>query len=86
MKIPEIDKDIIIICPICNIPILIEKINCSIFRHAIYKTSGQQIDPHMSKENCLKLINENKIYGCGYPFRIVLDNKNNYIAEICDYI
>ena len=39
-------------CPYCNCLIEICEINCGIFRHAIYKHNGQQIDPHSQKEIC----------------------------------
>ena len=83
---PEIDKEITVECPHCNSPVIIEKLNCAIFRHGIYIASGQQIHPHMAKEDCMKLIEENKIYGCGLPFRIVLHKENMYQAIKCDFI
>ncbi len=41
----------------------------------------EQINPHMSKNECLILLEKNLIFGCAGPFKLV-DNK----AEICDYI
>jgi len=81
------NKEIFVNCPHCNNPILIlqKDINCAIFRHGIYKTSGQQINPHEKKEICDSLKREELIYGCGKPFRLVLKN-NTYEANICDYI
>jgi len=38
---------IIINCP--NIPVIIEEINCGVFRHGVIKKTGLQIDPHLSK-------------------------------------
>ena len=38
----------IVLCPHCGDSILIEQINCRIFRHAVYKTTGEQMDPHTS--------------------------------------
>ena len=38
--------DFVIECPHCFTPVLIEKINCAIFRHGTLKSNGQQIDPH----------------------------------------
>ena len=40
----------IITCPNCNEFIIVEKLNCGIFRHGILKETGKQIDPHLSKE------------------------------------
>jgi len=72
-------------CPHCNENIIIEQINCAIFRHGIYKHNLQQIDPHLNKESCDELINNNKIFGCGKPFLIKKIN-NIWESEICDYI
>lgn len=69
-----------IICPHCGDYIIIEKLNCGIFRHGVYKT-GVQIDPHMKEKECLQLVKEDKIYGCGKPFQI-----KEGIVSICDYI
>jgi len=81
----EESESIIITCPNCNEYVIIEKINCGIFRHATLKENGNQIDPHSSKEICVGLSNNNLIYGCGKPFQIV---NNNGKLEIfcCDYI
>ena len=68
-------------CPHCLLIVEIREINCSIFRHGVYKLNYRQIDPHLNKEQCDYLFNNNLIYGCGKPFRII-DN----IAVICDYI
>jgi hypothetical protein len=78
---------IIVVCPHCDQRILIYKneINCSIFRHAIQKSNGQQINPHATKIECDFLLERDLIYGCGRPFRITYNN-DNYVAEICDYI
>jgi len=45
----------------------------------------KQIDPHMNKDGCDQLIKENKIFGCGKPFT-VRQNKDEWIAVICEYI
>jgi len=81
----NIKIDIIINCPHCNEPILIEELNCKIFRHGVLKSTNQQINPHLSKSECDNLILNDLIYGCGKPFIInIIDN--NYKVEICDYI
>jgi len=79
------EKEMILKCPHCNEDVIIEKINCAIFRHGIYKHNLQQIDPHLNKEKCDELINNREIYGCGKPFRIKKIN-NIWESEICDYI
>ena len=74
-----------ILCPHCHCLIMIEEVNCAIFRHGVFKNTFEQIPPHLSKSECEHLIYENSIYGCGKPFRLVkVDDK--YIPEICDYI
>ena len=40
-------------------------------------------------DNCNRLIEEDKIFGCGKPFKInrdIINNKIVYRVEICDYI
>jgi len=77
--------NLIVSCPHCNEPIIIEQLNCCIFRHGIFKTTGLQICPHSSKELCEYYTNNNLIFGCGNPFKIIKHN-NEYKAIICDYI
>ena len=89
-KIPqEIVSEIVVSCPHCLNPILIEKLNCQIFRHGTFINNGQQINPHETKDVCDYFVNNNMIYGCGKPFRIVINDKNDkheYVAIICEYI
>ena len=61
-------------------------INCAIFRHGVLKETGNQIDPHASKEICDSLAKEGKIYGCGKPFKLVRQDSVMYIAQKCEYI
>ena len=68
-------------CPHCNNMIEVIEINCAIFRCGIYKINGSQVEPHLSKEECDKLKNEDKIWGCGKPFQLV----NNTLIK-CKYI
>lgn len=82
----------IIQCPHCSIFIEIIELNCKIFRCGIFKKNGQQIHPHLSKFECETLVENNLIYGCGKPFRLIpnenINEGNNcpYISIICDYI
>jgi hypothetical protein len=85
MNVTHINEKPIIICPNCDMPIIIEKLNCGIFRHGILKCNGKQIDPHSSKILCEYYIAKNMAYGCCKPFRISIYN-GTYIAEVCDYI
>jgi hypothetical protein len=68
-------------CPHCKGTVIIEQVNCSIFRHGVFKRSGKQIPPHAPKEDCDNWAKNNDIYGCGKPFKLV-DGK----AVECDYI
>jgi hypothetical protein len=75
----------VVICPHCNEPILIEKINCGIFRHGAYKATGKQMEPHAPKEECDEVKQKDLIYGCGKPFQIILKEKK-MIVQVCEYI
>lgn len=74
-------EQLIVICPHCNDPVIIEELNCCIFRHGVKKDSYQPINPHAPKHVCDYLVENNLIYGCGKPFKVI-----NEKAEICDYI
>jgi len=67
-------------CPHCNSYLIIEKLNCGIFRDACF-LNGEQIDPHSSREQIEFYKKENMVVGCGKPFRIV-----KRIVEKCEYI
>lgn len=71
-------------CPHCNCGFLVDikQLNCRIFRCGIYKHNNKQINPHMKKEQCDKLYESGKIWGCGKPFRVTNEMK----VEICGYI
>ncbi len=84
-KIVKIDEPIVV-CPHCKEPILIEKLNCGIFRHGVLKVTGQQIAPHLDKQNCESLKERDLIYGCGKPFQVKVDENQLFFAEECDYI
>jgi len=81
----ETSNNIIVTCPHCQEFIEILQINCAIFRHAIFKVSGQQIDPHSSKEVCEQYIKDGIIFGCGKPFKVIVKN-DHFFTEICEYI
>jgi len=76
--------DEIITCPHCSDQIIIQKINCGIFRHGVLKKTGKQMQPHLNQSACEQLIKKKLIYGCGKPFEII--QKNNILeAVICEY-
>ena len=78
--------NLVITCPHCGDPVLIEQLNCCIFRHGTLIASSRQIEPHSSKELCDFYVATNKIYGCGKPFQIVRNANNELVAVVCDYI
>lgn len=89
IKITEDAKiiNIIVDCPHCKSPVEIVQLNCRIFRHGILRSNGTQIGPHSSKELCDFYVANDKIYGCGKPFKIENGiNNNEFVAVICDYI
>ena len=72
-------------CPHCKEYVIIEQINCAIFRHGVLKENMQQINPHLPQNQCNELKDKDLIYGCGKPFK--LENINGiWTAIICDYI
>ena len=77
---------IIVICPHCNnyIQILKKDFNCKIFRHGVFKRTYRQIDPHLSKNECDRLVQLDLIIGCAKPFKLVIKN-NQYTTENCGY-
>lgn len=74
--------ELIIQCPHCNLFVIIESINCGIFRHGVFKINGEGIPPHSPKEFCDTVFQKGEIWGCGKPFQIL----NNLEIKICDYI
>jgi hypothetical protein len=83
----EIDKSQDIIeCPHCHQYVIILELNCKIFRHGTYKSTGEQIPPHSPKDICDSLVETDQIYGCGKPFLINVLENGEWCVEICDYI
>ncbi len=78
-------ENIVVECPHCKDSILIEELNCRIFRHGILKHNGVQMNPHSPKDLCDHYVKNDMIYGCGKPF-LIKGNAPNLIVEICDYI
>ena len=76
-----------VICPHCQGHIEIVQINCAIFRHGVYKRTGQQLPPHAPKSECDTAAQQGLIEGCGKPFRVIRkENPAEYEAVVCDYI
>ena len=74
-------------CPHCNMMVFLAKseFNCKIYRHGVFKENYKQIDPHLPKEECVRLVRENLVIGCAKPF-IVIEQQGNIIVKKCDYI
>lgn len=61
----------IVTCPHCVQSIEVLEVNCRIFRCGILKSNYTQINPHLSKVECDKLVNDDLIFGCGKPFELI---------------
>lgn len=83
MRIIEEKNNFIFPCPHCEQLVIVHRsdIRCTIFRHAVYKNTGQPIPPHTSKEICETLVRDGAVYGCAKPFRF--DGKT---VHVCGYI
>lgn len=75
-------------CPTCNGAIIVapHELNCRIFRHGVYRTTGEPIPPHTSKEECDRLFFHALIHGCGKPFQVIRQEDGTEKAVLCDYI
>ena len=80
------EPELVVECPHCKECVVIEKLNCHIFRHGVLRETGKQMDPHAPKEVCDELSTNNQIFGCGKPFKVVKKEDGIYISEICEYI
>ncbi len=95
------DKNFTVLCQHCDTWIIIEEINCAIFRHGTNRFTGMQIPPHLEKDLCDRLFQSGIVYGCAKPFRLVPNPKYDpsrteigpkdeenpkWIAEACEYI
>ena len=79
----------IVECPHCLEDIVIYKneVNCGIFRHGVYRSSLQPIPPHLGREECDRLFNNEEIYGCSKPFKVIKKESIDGLEVcVCDYI
>lgn len=68
-------------CPNCFHMVVIEEVNCGIFRHGML-SDGTPLPPHASKEECMKAKT-----GCGQPFQLVkIEGSGVYVAKKCGFI
>lgn len=72
-------------CPHCGggIEVLPQHVACAIFRHAVYKHNNEPVQPHMSKDDCDKLLQAGLVRGCCRPLSV---NLSTMLASACDYI
>lgn len=85
----EQDRSYIFQCPHCDLYIQVSEaqINCQIFRHGVLISNGEQVNPHASKEECDRLVENNLVNGCCKPFKLFRDDSGIIkYADICDYI
>ena len=82
------DKSYLFNCPNCDQFIIVNnnEVNCRIFRHAQFKSTGIQLNPHASKDYCDELVNSDLVYGCAKPFQLLYENGIVKFAIPCDYI
>lgn len=74
-------------CPHCRGTIIVEKLNCRIFRHGVMRTTGRQINPHATKEECERLVDAGLVFGCAKPFKVEWnDEALQYEAKECEYV
>ncbi len=79
-------QESVVTCPHCNSFVSIEQLNCAIFRHGTFKSTDKQIPPHSSKVECDRLAKNGLIYGCGKPFKVLIDATGCWTAVVCDYV
>lgn len=79
--------DIVVKCPHCGGVVVVapKDIRCAIFRHGIFKRTGEPVPPHSTKVDCERFVERDEIWGCGGPFRLVKEGKV-WCAVVCDYI
>lgn len=67
----ELTEYIIFECPHCSeyIQVYRNEFFCKVFRHGVFKSNYQQINPHLSQEECDKYLQEGTIFGCSYQFK-----------------
>jgi len=70
-------------CPHCDgtVVVSIHEVNCKIFRHAVNRTTGEQLNPHASQHECETLCAQGVLLGCGKPFQLTYPT-----VQPCDYI
>jgi hypothetical protein len=95
IKVYPDDENLLFKCPWCdNDDFLVHttrrSISCTIYRHGVFKKNHFQIQPHLTEEKCKTLIENEEIYGCAKPIRIIIvkDTKTEelvYYFQKCEY-
>ena len=82
------DNDHIFVCRHCNEEFVVNRndFNCMILRHGVYRNNMNPISPHAPREECDMLYENNMIFGCGKPLKIIPLEDGNFDVIICDYI
>ena len=77
-----------IACPHCqgHIVVVEKDVKCGIFRHAVYRCSGEPVPPHAPKAVCEQLVADAKVFGCAKPFRLVQVGDGCWRAVKCAYV
>jgi hypothetical protein len=78
--------ELTVTCPHCQAYVVIEAINCGVFRHGMFILSGTQMPPHASQSECEAHILNKTIYGCGKPFCVQRTAQGAYETRICGYV
>ncbi len=82
-QVTQVDDTYVFECPHCDgvVVVNIHEVNCQIFRHAVLKQNGEQINPHAPQQECDYLFVNDLVWGCGKPFRVTYPT-----VDKCDYI
>lgn len=82
------DQTLVFDCPHCQgtVFVLKHEVNCQIFRHATFKSTGEPVHPHATQEELNMLLLTDQVYGCGGPFRLIQKDNMWSFATTCDYI
>eukprot|EP00931_Biecheleriopsis_adriatica_P067038 TRINITY_DN41246_c0_g1_i1.p1 TRINITY_DN41246_c0_g1~~TRINITY_DN41246_c0_g1_i1.p1 ORF type:complete len:208 (+),score=27.97 TRINITY_DN41246_c0_g1_i1:47-670(+) len=58
-------------------------VNCTIFRHGVYKDTGRMLPPHARQQECEDAISRGALYGCGKPVRFNPWNWDSERPVVC---
>jgi hypothetical protein len=55
-----------------HITVHVSDVNCQVFRHAVYKDTGETVNPYASQQKLNMLLQTNQVYGCAKPFWMIV--------------